>query len=1646
MSKSVSQTILAFYSSNSEEAHRSNRLLRKAGARTCLLGAPNVAVPEWCVQFEELRLTDEILLVAQCRSSEASGVLEIVQDVGAPAIFVIEGPGPSPAPPERPYTSLSVDDLRAHMRDTAAGHGAPSGPVNGQGLQERLLKSESALRSAAEELAEFGHLDHSLTAAADWLLDNDYLVRTSVAEILQHLPAEHRRLLPALASAGGTPRIYEFAKELAGHTDNALTEENITNSVRDYQTVQAFTIAEIWLLPLMLRLVLVESLGRLAKQVSHAQYLREAGYLWANRLVSAFRQGQPVFDRMLTRLDRDPIASQNGFVACLDEQLQGQEHILGPVLKWLDSRLMLPRTEIVRHDHEAESRIRLSVASAFGSLRMLGQLDAAKLFENTSLVEAELRMDPAGIYPCSAFETRNRCRSTVEDLARTSNADELDVARLAVRLATEGLDSRAQEVTYYLFAEGIRTMELQLRAAIPLRKRLARALRARPATFYITAIVSLTICFLALSVEFAWELGFHDPLRIAALALLAMFPLSEFATQFVNALVISLMHPDELPRMDYRHGIPACNQTLVVVPMMLTSAPVIHRELEKLEVRFLGNRSPNISFSLFSDFLDATSQHTEEDAELLTLAVEGIADLNLRYPESPFLLFQRERTWSESEQRWIGRERKRGKIEDLNALLCGAGDPSILRIGELPSSVRFVITLDADTQLPAGAARKMIETISHPLNRVEYDAVTQVRKRGFAIIQPRVSISLPGATATRFTRIFSDATGTDPYCQAVSDAQQDLFGEAMFHGKAIYDVAAFHAILAGQFPPETLLSHDLIEGAFVGVGLASGIELFENLPTDYWSFSKRQHRWIRGDWQISPWIFARVPSTDGTLKKNPLSAGNRWRILDNLRRSLVPVASLLLLISGWLESVAPGVWSLVVAVALFVPALAPLLDRAVRRVQGTAHGWRGAADELIRAVVLISLLPHQAWISIDAIGRVLYRRWVSHRNLLEWQTAEGVQHHAEHHTNATLLQLLIVSACSLAMFVALIIRGEFAPTFFFVALWIASPAMAIWMARPRRQSALRRITAADKRFLRSMARLTWRYFDDFVGLDSNWLPPDNSQTALRVEIAQRTSPTNIGLWLATAAAARDFGYLTVDAFENRCAETLKTLQKLERYEGHFLNWYDTRTLQPLLPRYVSTVDSGNLLASLWVLAQAGTDAMRVPLLSAQCLRGLADTLRILSESSGRDPSFAVPVRALRRLLRRSTSGAEIIGRLRLAHQAVEQLTQRYRWQVADKEQRSYWVERLRHDLGMWLESVERYLLWMETLAHPPDQFVEQLGREAVAERSQLLLVTPTLKDLAGEMPQRLRAFLDQPDDNQLHIRAWLDQIAAEWEAAHQHAADLARRLDALSKSASQFADGIRMGVLYDKQRRLFGIGYLVGGPIEFTSHYDLLASECRLASFTAIAKGDVPLEHWFALGRLHPLSSGGRALLSWSGTMFEYLMPLLFMPDYPNSMLDSACDYAVERQVEYGRERGVPWGISESAYSAIDANQTYQYRAFGVPGLGLQTGLEKDLVVAPYATMLALQVAPVAAIANLRRLVATGMLGSFGFYESIDYTRQSSREGGRGVIVYAYMAHHQAMSLLSLDNVLHGNAMQRRYDRDPRVRANEAYLSIVLLS
>ncbi|HVR75020.1 MAG TPA: glucoamylase family protein [Planctomycetota bacterium] len=1174
-----------------------------------------------------------------------------------------------------------------------------------------------------------------------------------------------------------------------------------------------------------------------------------------------------------------------------------------------------------------------------------------------------------------------------------------------------------------------------------------------PTLVYVGSLGLLTAAITAAIVlASAWTgLGWIPTLL---LSLFSLLPASQLAVQALNYAVTRLLPPVRLPRLSFQNGIPTAFRTLVVVPVIPRSVEEVDDEVGRLEVRYLANTDPNLAFGLLPDFADAPEERMPDDECLLAREIEAIESLNQRYGKDRFFLVHRPRSWSESEQTWMGRERKRGKIEELNRLLCGDTAPelrSMIHVGspELFVGVRFVITLDADTLTPPGTARRLVETLAHPLNRPRLSKDGRVVTSGYSVIQPRVATSLPSANATLFSTLFAGPSGTDPYSDVVSEVYQDLVREGSYHGKGIYDVRMFHDVLTGRFPVATLLSHDLIEGAHVRVGHASDIELFDLFPASYAAYAARQHRWIRGDWQIAAWIFPRVPAADGSRVPNPLPPFNRWKLLDNLRRSLMPVFMMALLLVSWaLPPPAALLGVLLVGLTRFFPAILPFISWAASPLRCRV-AWGDILRTVARILFLLSLLPHQALVALDAIARVVYRKLISRRDLLEWQTAQAAHLSALKRDRRFLVKLsLACLGASLAGGLVLALHpaslGMGLP---FVVLWLLGPVAGLLLrATPRKE---RVMEPEDLKFLRTTARLTWRYFDDFVGPSTNWLPPDNFQEALKVEVAMRTSPTNMGLWLLSCLSARDLGYVTFEDFLERSLATFKRMALLERHEGHLLNWYDIEKLEPLRPRYVSAVDSGNLLACLYAFDRGVEDSLSDPVLSGEALRGLGDSLGILESSlvsgPGRAGRHARLISSLKEVLDPVPANLlDLMGRIAAAARLLEAQSEPEEDPSLEGDETRYWLEKLQAQAAAWSETSSGLLGWIPILHDAPPEAVSSLGAELEALQKRWRVEAPSIALLEGGADARnLERFIEGSlaSASPVGVKPWLERLSDALKSARERAAKVARSARSLLEHSTALSSGMNLAFVYDEEKRLFVIGVDLSEMRRDGSHYDLLASEARLASFVAIAKGDVPVEHWLAIGRPMGIVDGQRVLLSWTGSMFEYLMPLLLQRAEKGSLLEYACRAAVKRQIAYGNKRGIPWGISESAYSGIDWHRTYQYRAFGVPGLGLKRGLEKDLVVAPYSTALALLVDRQASIENLRRLARAGLCGRRGFYEAIDYGRQADREAGtRGVIVYAYLAHHQGMSLIALDNVIHRDIHRSRFHSDARVRAVEPLL------
>ncbi len=1391
---------------------------------------------------------------------------------------------PSLPPLEDPIRSelFGVERLEQHAASLAAAQKVTGGLGPQRALLPRVEQNGDVLREANRAIAAALRDERWITPAAEWLVDNFFIVDEQLREIRDDLPVGFYRELPALASGPleGFPRVYGIAWAYVAHTDSRFDPDSLRRFVRAYQKVQPLTIGELWALTISLRVVLVENLRRLADAMVRGRAARQEADALADEFLGLGGRDVPSLATVTARNDNPRLVT--AFAVELVQRLRGQDPAVTPALTWLNQRLAAQGTtadEISLVEHQRQAAMTVTVRNIITSMRLMSALDWTAFFEDVSLVDKELRA--RSDFATMDFASRDGYRHAIEALARGSGRTELDVTRHALaragRIRARPADrsgAREADPGYYLVGAGRRNFERELGFHPPPILRLRRALIDGATPVYLGALLLFTALILAAPLRIAaTQMGLAG---LIALGALAVVPASDLAVALLNRLITAIVAPDLLPRLEWDAGVPEKFRAIVAVPTLLTGVGDVEDQLERLEVHYLANSDGDVRFALVSDWVDAPTETLPEDDAILAAVRAGIARLNASHGPAPdggtrFYVFHRRRFWNASERVWMGWERKRGKLHELNRFLRGVADTSFLSENGAPAAspagVRYVVTLDADTRLPIGAIKRLVGTMAHPLNRPRVNAVTRRVVEGYAVLQPRVTAPLPGRSGSVFQRLSSGQSGIDPYAAAVSDVYQDLFGEGSYTGKGIYDIDAFEEALAGRVPENTLLSHDLFEGLFARAGLVTDVELFESAPANYLVAAARHHRWARGDWQLLPWIMR---------ERLPMVA--RWKMVDNLRRTLSMPAAFLTLLFVWAwPGAQPLLWSaFVFAVIAIPPMLAPLAGAWPRTpgISKRSHGRAVARD--FRAAVghiafTITIMAHQASLMVDAVTRTLARLYVTHGQMLEWQTMEfsatrvpaTLRGFYRRMTGGTLLTVMAAALIGLRRPAALPAALPL------LAIWLLAPAIVRRASRPGTASSVAPLSDAERQALELIARRTWGFFTTFVTAESNHLPPDNFQETPQPVIAQRTSPTNIGLYLLSAVAARDFGWIDSAELADRVQATLGTVTRLEHHRGHLFNWYDTHDLRALEPKYVSSVDSGNLVGAFITLANA-------------------------------------------------------------------------------------------------------------------------------------------LRELAG------------------------GPAAAD--------AALAARLRELAADATAMVAATEFGFLFDPTRMLFSIGYRAADGSLDDGRYDLLASEARLLSFIAIAKGDVPMRHWFRLGRLLTPVGKDSVLMSWSGSMFEYLMPGLLMRAPIGSLLEQTCRLAIQRHIEYAGECGVPWGMSESGYNVRDLGMTYQYSSFGVPGLGLKRGLSDDVVVAPYATALAAMYEPHDALRNFAALTASGADGQHGFYESVDYTPKRLPVDETLAVVRMYMAHHQGMAVISIANILHGGAMRTRFHAEPMVRATELLL------
>ncbi|MFZ1468481.1 MAG: glucoamylase family protein [Paracoccaceae bacterium] len=1439
--------------------------------------------------------------------------------------------------------------------------------------QRAILKNYLGIQRAVRD-------DAIVTPAAEWLLDNHHIVEESFRHLRRDLSTRVYRNLPQVKLADGTgiPRALLLMWHFVAVTNSEMTLGGLSDLIEGFQQQQVLTIGELWAIPALLRFVLLENLRRLSDRVEHARQRRMEANALADRLLAS-----PTVDVAALLDPHSQHCSNETFALQLLYRLHDGSNASPAALNWIENNLRQRTSDpehVVAAEHARQSSGNVTVGNIIRSLRTSDEIDWFKWFETVSGVDRALRQGDD--YPQLDKTTRNAYREIIEQIARRSGKSEVAVAEAA--LARSGPESGAGEV---LLGAGLRDFQRSMGS------------RRRPAEVLLSAYrrlgwlgiflpaLGFTLLFAALMLQVMPQ-GLASG-GMVLFFLLALVPASEVAMGLVNLFGARLLAPQRLPAYDYLDAVPDSARTLVVIPCLLTGYDEVDYLLRALEVHYLSNPRGAVSFALLSDWRDSPTETAAGDAELLAYAKAGLDALAQRYDDDGirrFYLLHRTRLFNAQDGLWMGWERKRGKLVELNQLLRGDADTSFMETGPRPpQDIRFVVTLDADTRLTRDAVPALVGKMAHPVNRPVVNPVTGRIVKGHGILQPRLTPSLTvGTEASLFQRIFSVNRGLDPYVFTASDLYQDLLGEGTYTGKGIYDVDAFEATTRGRIPDNTVLSHDLLEGSFARAALVSDVQMVEDFPIDYLVETSRQHRWVRGDWQLLPFILN---------PKSGLSALARLKMVDNLRRSLTAPVWMVASILGWflLPWQQAVHWqTLLVLSTILTPIMS--VNTGLKPSQPTTsqfwHLGNLAAEigmHLSAMALRITFMAHQSALMADAILRTLYRVFISRRNLLQWHTARqvaagpaaGVETYLKAMIASPAIAVVVVLAVAVINPQTLILAGAFA------AIWIIAPLVAQTASRTLESSDALSIRPADVTALREVARITWRYFEEFVTVESNHLPPDNFQDHPAPKLAERTSPTNIGLYLLSVISARDFGWISMKDALDRIDRTLSTVERMETFRGHLFNWYDTRDLSVLPPHYVSSVDSGNLAGHLVAVSSALKTWARNPVIHQMTdPEGVRDTLRIVRRHLDAVPDERRVLRPLRQRLQERIEGFQRTHDIFLKEPQLAPVRAISLSVIADE------IRKLARALNVESESEATHdLLWWV---------------DALKANCEVLLTQPT--------------------DSALPLRT------------------LRQRLDRLSERARSVAFSMDFAFLLNPENTLLSIGYRTETEQLDTSTYDLLASEARLASLFAIAKGDVSNRHWFRLGR--PITTRGWSpmLLSWSGSMFEYLMPPLVMQERRGGILGQSNLAAVARQIEHGRQHGLPWGVSECAFNARDREMNYQYHAFGVPTLGLKRIAPDDRVVAPYASALASQFRPRDAVANLARLAALGAAGRFGFFDAVDFTPRRLPDGVSHVVVRTVMAHHQGMTIAAIANTVLDGIHRRRFHDDPVVQAAELLL------
>ncbi len=1507
----------------------------------------------------------------------------------------------------------SRKDLESHGIEIAMEHNIAKKRKPSKALLNRLDDNYRVIVSTYKTLREKSDQNSSILPASQWLLDNFYLIEEQTKEIKQNFIKKRFAKINVLVDGHlkDFPRIYAIALELISYTDGLLNKEELVKFIRAYQRRQVLSISEIWSLSMMVRMALIEYIKKTCEKINKIQEewdkVENLPYENEDVLLNAIRE----------YIEKDEDINVY-FIEKLLRRIRREGIKQGEIIEYIDKKLNeihSNRDKIIAEVHNEQAAIKLFIGNAILSLKLVSTLDWNNIFESLSIVEDILRKDPSGVYNKMDFESRDYYRHQVEKIAKSCNVSEIKVAKKTIEYAENEFNNNSNcklgHIGYYIIGYGRKKLLYDLGF-----KKEKANFHDYSLSIYLIPIIICTFIFAMMPTYYIFRY-FEDIVLSIIAGLVLLIPAINISIAIANWIVTHITSPSFLPKLEYEDSIPKTLSTLVAIPTLLTSEERVKELLDQLEVFYHANREENLYFSIVGDFKDANKEELSDDNKIVEIAKKGIRKLNEKYAgdHDIFFLFHRHRQYCEKQNKWMGWERKRGAMVELNMLLRKdeSTSYSIIEgdISKLQNKVKFIITIDGDTRIPLGVAKKLVGTISHPLNKPIIKEGDKIVTEGYGIIQPRIGIDIEASNSSIFTRIFSGQGGTDPYTTAYSDIYQDLFGEGIFTGKGIYDIDVFNSILKDRIPENSVLSHDLLEGSFIRTGLVTDIELIDGYPQKYSSYIMRLHRWVRGDWQLIKFL--------GT--KTPLTSISKWKIFDNLRRSLASISILLLIICG--VTILPGNPLLWIVFGLFslghtliIGSADYIINRYYRAIREKLNGNLicGLKAEIYRVLLRFIFLPYESYMMIDAISRTLYRVFISKQNLLEWTTAADEEKKLENDGKSYIKRMKVsIYFAILICILTTIIRP---PNLIYVLpmaiLWAFAPLVAYRISKEEDYS-IEKLNDEDTTVIREISRKTWAYYEDFAGEDNNYLPPDNYQVDPPNGLAYRTSPTNIGFYLLSILGARDFGYISTTEMLTKIEKSVSTIERLETWNGHLYNWYDIKNLEPLRPFFISTVDSGNLVGYLITLKQGIEEYINKPLIDLSLVRGINDTMSIarLDSAPLKDPL-----------------NNEII--------AVNEWDNLIKNIKMKDPCNDYWEHKLSSMLDSFRgETEELFPNSILKSFKKGSTFNKRLSKhfENIQYNNSLIELKDTYENVLIQINKELKGANDKRRNNLLEIKKDVTNAKIYVNKVIEKAEELSKRIDVIIEDT-------KFVPLYDSTKNLFAIGYNAEENMLTNSYYDLLASEARLASYIAIARGEIPKKNWYKLGRALSITGGYRSLVSWTGTIFEYLMPALVLKNYNNTLFNETYGTVLRSQRNYGQKRGVPWGISESGYYAFDINFNYQYKAFGVSDLGLKRGLVEDTVISPYSTLLTIPFEPMEAVKNTRKLIEEGLEGDYGLYEAIDYTPKRLPHGENKALVKSFMAHHLGMGFIAIDNYINDNIMIKRFHSNPVMKAGEILL------